>query len=160
MFDALKESKRTISKTKKQIIVYGFFYYFLNSITIITTFIVGTIAIIYLAGASKYYGDTINPYNSWLNQDSNYVLTTTIINAILSLFSGIISFFLVNTKFIEKKSLLNKLNMEMMIYNEKKFYYGNKKQVDRDYILYKRIFYLSNKEKFEREEIKEWEKQN
>ncbi|MBW0596002.1 DUF4231 domain-containing protein [Mycoplasma anatis] len=160
MFDALRESKKTISKTKKQIFIYGFFYYMLNFITIITTFIVGTIAIIFLAGASKYYGDSINPYKSWLNLDSNYVLTTTIINAILSLFSGIISFFLVNTKFIEKKSLLNKLNMEMMIYEEKKFYYGNKKRADRDYILYKRVFYLANKEKFDREEMIEWEKQN
>ncbi|MCU9938505.1 hypothetical protein NWQ34_02300 [Mycoplasmopsis felis] len=74
-------------------------------------------------GANAYPGN--NPYFSpFFNDNINYILLTTIINSAVSLISGVISFFVINTRFLFYKRKYNILVFEKTIYMSKLYIYN------------------------------------
>ncbi|TDV24359.1 uncharacterized protein DUF4231 [Mycoplasmopsis mustelae] len=126
--------------------IYGVLYYILNLTSIVTAFYLSVLAIQFLAGNNKFFGNnnsiSDNPYNDpYFNDGNNYILLTTIINSSLSLVSGILSFFVVNNKFIFYKKKVQQLKMEYSIYKSKTFIYKEEQATNR-FLLYKRALQI------------------
>ncbi|MBN3534678.1 DUF4231 domain-containing protein [Mycoplasma procyoni] len=128
------------NKTRIRKYVYSVLYYLLNITTFVSAFFVAAIAVYYLAGNNKYYPkDQINPYKiDFWTDSSNYILSTTIINALTSMISSFISFFVINTKYRFYKVKCNVLDFEYLLYKTKKGHYANESSSENDFRLYKR----------------------
>ncbi|EFF41206.1 DUF4231 domain-containing protein [Mycoplasmopsis alligatoris] len=139
---------------KRALIFYGVFYYILNLITIVSTLFTGIIASVFLAGASKFYPEGVeNPYVTYLNDNSNYVILTYLINAALALLSGIISFFAINKRFGEVKVTFGKLKIEHMLYTSGDLHYKELNQREKEYRLYRRCIQIVNIDRYRSENI-------
>ncbi|MGZ9755968.1 DUF4231 domain-containing protein [Mycoplasma sp. 394] len=139
---------KIIKNAKIKMYVYGVFYYILNLITIITAFYISIIAILFLAGNNPHFLNNVNPYkNEFINNSSNYILLTTIINSVLSLISGILSLFVVNSKFIFYKKKVKQLEMEYVFYKSKLYLYTHNNDTNK-FILYKRALHILETERY------------
>ncbi|WP_426461555.1 DUF4231 domain-containing protein [Mycoplasma hafezii] len=150
-------------KIKKKLIfsmyIYGFLYYLLNLITILAAFYISLLAIYFLAGANGNYlgGIENNPYHDpeFLNKSGVYVIFTTIINSIVGLISGMLSFFLVNTKFQNKKTQIKKLSFEELAFNSNLANYKLKETKEKkEFYLYKRSLIITQFDRYHTEMIK------
>ncbi|WP_049757060.1 DUF4231 domain-containing protein [Mycoplasma crocodyli] len=141
-------------QVKKSLIFYGVFYYILNLITIFSALFTGLLATWFLAGASKFYPEgSINPYITALNDNSNYVILLSIINACLALLSGLISFFSINKKFTEYKEKNMKLKIEYMLFISGDVHYKELSEGEKEYRLYRRAISIVNTDRFRSESI-------
>ncbi|VEU76560.1 DUF4231 domain-containing protein [Mycoplasmopsis columboralis] len=153
--------KEYYAKVKKEntikLVISGISYYLLNILSISFALYLGVIAAIFLASINQNYPKELgNPYKALfpnITTGSTYILLTSIINASVSLISGFLSFFVVNDYFKNQKSIREKLKLENLIYSDKVFYYKELTQKEADYLFYKRIFFLTKKEKYDREKL-------
>ncbi|VEU76936.1 DUF4231 domain-containing protein [Mycoplasmopsis columbina] len=143
--------EQSVKKIKNQIIIYGILYYTFNVIILLLTLFTGVIATIFLAGNSTQLDP--NPYKTWLNESTNYIITITVVNSLTALITGILSFFVVNTKYQEKIAQLNKLKFEKIVFLNKQ---GHYKDLDKNiqlHIFYKRILLFLNVDRFRQEHL-------
>ncbi|WLP85793.1 DUF4231 domain-containing protein [Mycoplasma seminis] len=153
---ALSAYHRLVKTTKAKLGIYGTVYYLLNLIIILATLFNGLIAVWYLAGASKFYPEGVNnPFHTWLNNNSNlnYVIATTIINALITFISGILSFFVINKKYAFYLAKLNLIKFEMELYKLKIIFYENLDQKQAEFILYKRTLAILEIDRFKSSDL-------
>ncbi|SJZ61675.1 hypothetical protein [Mycoplasmopsis verecunda] len=138
-----------VNNTKIKIASYGVVYYILNILMILCTMFNGFIAIWYLAGASKHF-IADNPYVSWLNGNSNlnYVIATTIINALITFLSGLLSFFVINKKYTFYLYKLKQLDFEKRIFELRLFVYKGLNKKDSEFLLFKRCLAILEIDRF------------
>ncbi|WP_051521855.1 DUF4231 domain-containing protein [Mycoplasma leonicaptivi] len=102
-----------IKKSNKKKIIYGIAFYFLNMLSLCAILGTAIISVYFLAGNNKHYPEgVINPYRTdfWNKVPDNYILFTAIINSFVAFISGLISFFVINTKYnfiVQKQDYLN-----------------------------------------------------
>lgn len=154
-FNAFRQYKKLYLKVWNRVYIYGFFYYLLNLITIISALAIAIIATVFIAGTVKYPNDMVNPYRSWFNNGTNYVISTTIINSVVALISGLLSFFLINKRFNDAKNRIQKINIEYTLYKGKEIYYSDVDKKTRDYILYKRVTNIVSYDRFSTDYLNE-----
>ncbi|WP_029512509.1 DUF4231 domain-containing protein [Mycoplasmopsis iners] len=129
---------------------YGIAYYTLNFLILFSALFTGIIGTLFLAGNSNYLNP--NPYKTWINADSNYIITLTMVNSIVTLLTGVLSFFVVNIKFQQRKEQLNKLKFEYILYKSKQAYYSvDKVEQNHMYIFYKRILAIMQFDRYRRD---------
>ncbi|VEU74426.1 Uncharacterised protein [Mycoplasmopsis citelli] len=152
------KTQAVYQKLKKEnwtkLLISGFFYYTLNIVSIGLAFYIGIIGVIFIASINSNYDNGINPYKQmfpFITTGANYILLTSIINAVVSLISGLLSFFVINDYFKTQKSIREKLKLEFLLFSDKVSYYQELSNKDAEYLFYKRIFFLSKKEKYDRE---------
>ncbi|WP_129623226.1 hypothetical protein [Mycoplasmopsis columbinasalis] len=138
-----------MQKLKTSVIIYGFSYYGLNIATYALTLFTGIIGTIFLAGASSYLNP--NPYKSWLNANSSYIITITIVNSLTSLCTGLLSFFVVNLKYQEKMLQLSKMKFEYIFYLNRQGYYLNLTPAIATHLFYKRVLVILNLDRYKRD---------
>ncbi|WP_322962661.1 DUF4231 domain-containing protein [Mycoplasmopsis cynos] len=127
------------NKTKIKKYIYGILYYFLNTITFISTLYVAIIAVYFLAGNNSNYQNNENPYRlDFWKDSSNYILATTIINSLTSMISSLIAFFAINNKFRFYKEKFNLLKFEHLYYQTRKWIYFDQLDQENDFRLMKR----------------------
>ncbi|QCZ36450.1 DUF4231 domain-containing protein [Mycoplasma nasistruthionis] len=131
---------------------YGGLYYFLNSISILATFFNGIIAIIFLAGTVNYEN---NVFTTFLNEpSSNFVILSAIVNSIIAFISGILSFFVINKKYLFYKAKRNLLKFEKLYYRSKLYIYKDLEKLDAQFLLYKRALNLIEFDRFKTYDLK------
>ncbi|OAB49014.1 hypothetical protein [Mycoplasmopsis gallinarum] len=148
--------KRLVKNTTNLVWILGFIYYLFNFIVFLATLSTGVIGTWFLAGNSKFFTNT-NPYTTWLNLDSNYIITLTYINSIVALTTGLLSFFLVNDRYKTKMSQLRKLKFEYALFQAKQLYYADNTTIDRQYIFYKRILNIINYDRYRKDSYSQLE---
>ncbi|WP_036452754.1 DUF4231 domain-containing protein [Mycoplasma buteonis] len=156
MSKAYSEYLKVKKRLKAQVWTYGFLYYLLNFTTIFAAFYIALLAVLFLAGANTNYIEE-NPYKDaqFLHSSGVYVIFTTIINSIVGLISGILSFFLINNKFQSKKVQLKKLEFEEIAFRSNLGNYSNfHSQKEKEYYLYKRTLVHIQFERYHTEIIK------
>ncbi|UUM20049.1 MULTISPECIES: DUF4231 domain-containing protein [unclassified Mycoplasma] len=151
-----------------KLLISGFFYYTLNIISIGLVFYIGIIGVIFISSVNDQYQSGTNPYKMMfpnLTKGANYILLTSIINAVISLISGLLSFFVINDYYKKQKSIREKLQLEYLLYLDKVSFYKELSGKEREYLFYKRICFLAKKDKYDREslinkEVKHEQKRN
>ncbi|MEA4276202.1 hypothetical protein [Mycoplasma sp. 21DD0573] len=141
-------------ETKLKLIVYSVLYYLLNASIILFTLLNGVIAILFLAGASSYYPDGVtNPYTSFLNSNSNYIILLTIVNAIITFTSGILSFFVINKKAIFYQSKIKAIQLEHLLYKSKLHIYKDLNNKEANFTLFKRTMSILEIDRYKSSDI-------
>ncbi|APJ38377.1 DUF4231 domain-containing protein [Mycoplasmopsis pullorum] len=130
----------------------GTLYYSLNLITIASSTFLGIAVVLFLAGNNKWLGQD-NPYRTFLNDSTLYIILTAIINAGVSFISGILSFFVVGSKFEDAKTNLKRIDLEYILFKGKELYYSPENTTKPEYVLYKRILYIISFDRYQRESL-------
>lgn len=154
IIEELKLFLKFKSRTRKTLIVLRSFYYFLNLSAIFSSLFIGLATTIFIAGTSTSYPEgVINPYRTYLNENSNYVVLTYIVNAVVALISGVISFFVINARYVNIKTVYQRLNLEHLLYSSGELYYSNLTKEEKDYRLYRRAISIIGLEKYSTDDI-------
>ncbi|WP_322959882.1 DUF4231 domain-containing protein [Mycoplasmopsis felis] len=146
--------EKIVKQTRIKKWVYGVFYYLLNSVSIFTALYISYIALQFLAGNNKNFPGGANAYpgnnpyfSPFFNDSTNYILLTTIINSAVSLISGVISFFVINTRFLFYKRKYNILVFEKTIYMSKLYIYNGTHEQNQ-FMLYKRVLQILETDRY------------
>ncbi|MEE3928534.1 DUF4231 domain-containing protein [Mycoplasmopsis ciconiae] len=142
----------TKKKVSRNVYVYGVLYYVLNFLTISAALLTGILTTWFLAGTVKGFSGE-NPYRSFLNESNSFVIIITFISAVSSLITGLISFFVINQNFELNKNRLKKIRFEYILYQSDLFYYSGLSKIDKDYTLFKRLEFILNIDRYQREQL-------
>ncbi|MBN0919037.1 DUF4231 domain-containing protein [[Mycoplasma] gypis] len=107
------------SKMKRRINLWGFWFILLNVLILIITVVLSILGSIQLYYNFKAFGE-----DSW----SKYLLITTGITAGTTFFTSIMSFFSLRKKIIKYRDRLDKINVELVLYNQRLGEYRHKKR--------------------------------
>ncbi|QGZ97635.1 DUF4231 domain-containing protein [Mycoplasma sp. NEAQ87857] len=153
-----KKIEKIYKKIKLQYYVYATFYYILNMITIFAALVIGVLAVYYLAGSNKL-GERQNILNNpWYNEVlvgvGFYPVLTTSINSFIGFVSGILSFFVVNKKYQDRKIQSKKIQLHILICKEQLSIYKNiDNEGERLFMLYKNILNILEIDKYSYQDL-------
>ncbi|QNM93732.1 DUF4231 domain-containing protein [Mycoplasma sp. Pen4] len=152
----LNQIKKIYKDNKRLYYLYLSLYYFLNLLTIFAAFIIGVVAVYYLAGSNKYEVRKTN--NPWFNHVlvgvGFYPILITTINSFIGFISGVLSFFVVNKKYQAKKLAIQKIKLEIIMFESDLSIYKNINDIDKKvFALYERVLGILQYDKLNKEQL-------